>query len=124
MLAVPTASEIRKCHMHCPGRHTAVVIILVPAALTNNIFSRAKKSQYPYGYPGDVFGENSIPRHECHLCQTSFDWNAPDGTACSNCSHPKCADCPRLKPQKVDPEPDPEILKSLEARLGKLTVGG
>ncbi len=85
--------------------------------------SRPKKDKYPYGYPGDEFGANSIPRYRCHMCKTKYPAEAPDGAECTNCAHPKCADCPRLKPQRVEPEPDPEILKIIEIRLSKLKVG-
>ncbi|EPE10663.1 hypothetical protein F503_05758 [Ophiostoma piceae UAMH 11346] len=83
----------------------------------------AKKDKYPYGYPGDVFGARSVPRYKCHQCKAKYPVAAPEGTACTKCSHARCVDCPRLKPQRVDPEPDPEILKTIEARLAQLKVG-
>jgi hypothetical protein len=81
------------------------------------------KKKYPYGYPGDEFGVNSIPYHKCHECKTRFPPSSLDGAECSNCKHPKCTDCPRLKPQKVEPEPDPEVLRSIQARLAELKIG-
>ncbi|OAA62513.1 hypothetical protein SPI_04053 [Niveomyces insectorum RCEF 264] len=82
-----------------------------------------KKEKYPYGYPGDEFGARSIPRYKCHVCATKYPPEAPEGTACAQCTHQRCGDCPRLKPQRVEPEPDPEILRTIEARLSKLKVG-
>ncbi|TLS29817.1 hypothetical protein PpBr36_01267 [Pyricularia pennisetigena] len=76
-----------------------------------------KKDKYPYGYPGDVFGPNSTPYYECHCCQTRFPPSPQTGVECSKCSHKKCDDCPRLKPQKVEPEPDPAIVRSITAKL-------
>lgn len=83
---------------------------------------RPKKDKYPYGYPGDAFGPNSIPHYECHECKTKFPPNPPAETECAKCAHKKCDDCPRLKPQKVEPEPDPEILRSIEAKLAALNL--
>ena len=83
---------------------------------------RPKKDKYPYGYPGDQFGARSIPRYRCHQCKTKYPADAAEGTECTKCAHPRCADCPRLKPQRVEPEPDPEILKTIEARMSKLRM--
>ncbi|KAL1902002.1 hypothetical protein Sste5346_001708 [Sporothrix stenoceras] len=82
----------------------------------------AKKDKYPYGYPGDEFGTRSTPRYRCQQCKTRYPADSAEGTECTKCAHPRCADCPRLKPQRVEPEPDPEILKAIEARLSKLKV--
>ncbi|CAK7562709.1 MAG: hypothetical protein SEPTF4163_000561 [Sporothrix epigloea] len=82
-----------------------------------------KKDKYPYGYPGDEFGTRSIPRFRCHECKTKYPVEAAEGTSCIKCSHPRCTACPRLKPQRVEPDPDPEILKTIEARLSKLRMG-
>ncbi|OIW28504.1 hypothetical protein CONLIGDRAFT_681458 [Coniochaeta ligniaria NRRL 30616] len=82
----------------------------------------AKKDRYPYGYPGDEFGPKSIPHYECHECKTKFPPNPPDGTECAKCSHKKCESCPRLTPRKVEPEPDPEVWKRVQERLGALDI--
>ncbi|KAM0321699.1 hypothetical protein ACHAQA_009938 [Verticillium albo-atrum] len=81
-----------------------------------------KKDKYPFGYPGDEFGPNAIPHHECHECKKIFPGGVADGTACVKCQHPKCADCPRLKPRKVEPEPDPDVLRSVQAKLDALKI--
>lgn len=96
------------------------VIYMYMYGLTRN---RAKKNKYPFGYPGDEFGAKSIPRYRCQVCKTKFPAETADGTQCTNCMHPKCADCPRLLPQRVEPEPDPEILKLIEVRMAKMKVG-
>ncbi|PKS09037.1 hypothetical protein jhhlp_003650 [Lomentospora prolificans] len=83
----------------------------------------AKKKKYPFGYPGDEFGPNAVPHHECHECKSIFPGGAADGTACHSCQHPKCEKCERLKPRRVEPQPDPEVLKSVEEKLAKLKVG-
>ncbi|CAK7211717.1 hypothetical protein SBRCBS47491_001210 [Sporothrix bragantina] len=82
----------------------------------------AKKDKYPYGYPGDEFGARSIPRYKCHQCKTKYPAETAEGTECTKCAHPRCADCPRVKPHRVEPEPDPEILKTIEARMSKLKM--
>ncbi|KAI0478513.1 hypothetical protein GGR56DRAFT_325864 [Xylariaceae sp. FL0804] len=71
-----------------------------------------KPKKYPYGYPNDEPGPNFKGVFACHECKKKFPMNAEDGTDCPNCSHKKCSECPRVKPRKVDPEPDPEILES------------
>ncbi|KAI4869639.1 hypothetical protein F4820DRAFT_385590 [Hypoxylon rubiginosum] len=78
------------------------------------------KKKYPYGYPNDEPGTTFKGVHACHECKKKFPANAEDGTECRNCSHEKCADCPRVKPRKVDPEPDPDILESLRLRMEAL----
>ncbi|KAJ0323157.1 hypothetical protein COL5a_008377 [Colletotrichum fioriniae] len=81
-----------------------------------------KKDKYPFGYPGDEFGPNAVPHHECHKCKTIYPGGVEDGTACKKCQHEKCVDCSRLKPRKVEPEPDPEILKSIQAKIESLKL--
>ncbi|SPO06014.1 uncharacterized protein DNG_08703 [Cephalotrichum gorgonifer] len=83
----------------------------------------AKKSKYPYGYPGDEFGPNSTPYHGCHECKTVFPGGAADGVACVSCKHLKCEKCVRLKPKRIEPQPDPEVLKSVMEKLSALKVG-
>lgn len=85
--------------------------------------NRAKKKKYPYGYPGDEFGPNSIPYYECFKCKTVFPAGTTDGTPCEKCQEPKSDKSQRIKPRRVEPQPDPEVLKSVEAKLAALKVG-
>ncbi|KAI0152540.1 hypothetical protein F4776DRAFT_37651 [Hypoxylon sp. NC0597] len=78
------------------------------------------RKKYPYGYPNDEPGQIFKGVYACHECRRKFPPNADDGTECSKCSHKKCSDCPRVKPKKVDPEPDPEIMESLRLRMESL----
>ncbi|KAI1334046.1 hypothetical protein F5Y15DRAFT_318778 [Xylariaceae sp. FL0016] len=78
------------------------------------------KKKYPYGYPNDEPGENNKGVHSCHECKKKFPPNVDHGYECPRCSHPMCAQCPRVKPRKVDPEPDPDILESLRLRMAEL----
>ncbi|KAI0161139.1 hypothetical protein GGR52DRAFT_576543 [Hypoxylon sp. FL1284] len=78
------------------------------------------KKKYPYGYPNDEPGPNFKGVHACHECKKKFPANTEDGTECANCSHKKCADCPRVKPKKVEPEPDPDLLENLRLRMEAL----
>lgn len=99
----------------------------------------AKKKKYPDGYPGDAFSTNtSLPvKYACSKCSKVFpavphpDSDegkalAADTTAekqkCVRCGHERCDECSRAPPQKVEPVPDPEVLKSLEAKLSALRV--
>lgn len=82
----------------------------------------AKKKKYPYGYPGDAFGPNSVPHYDCHQCKTVFPTGAADGTACETCKHAKCDKCERIKPRRVEPQPDPEVLKSVLEKMAALNV--
>ncbi|KAF3767804.1 hypothetical protein M406DRAFT_328859 [Cryphonectria parasitica EP155] len=81
-----------------------------------------KKDKYPYGYPGDEFGVKSIPHHSCHVCRTKFEPGVENGTPCAACSHEKCDKCDRLMPQKVEPEPDAEVLRRVQAKLETLSL--
>lgn len=83
---------------------------------------RPKKDKYPYGYPGDEFGAKSIPYYKCHECYAKFPPGAKDGETCPRCSHGKCNNCERLRPQKVEPAPDPEVLRSVQEKLAALKV--
>lgn len=74
---------------------------------------RAKKDKYPYGYPGDAPGKR-VGYYTCSECKHIFSSPPSDDAACPSCSRPKCQ---RLTPRKVEPEPDPEVVKSLQARL-------
>lgn len=82
----------------------------------------AKKTKYPYGYPGDEFGPKSTAHYRCHECFTDYPPGAEDGAVCSKCSHAKCNTCERLKPQKVEPKPDPEVVRSVQEKLAALTL--
>jgi hypothetical protein len=81
-----------------------------------------KKDKYPLGYPGDEFGPNSVPHYECEKCKTLYPTHAEHGSECRKCAHPKSDASPRAQPRKVEPEPDPEILMKLQARLESLKV--
>ncbi|KAI0387743.1 hypothetical protein F5Y04DRAFT_240886 [Hypomontagnella monticulosa] len=80
------------------------------------------KDKYPYGYPNDEPGVTFKGVHACHECKKKFPANAEDGTECRNCAHQKCAECPRVKPRKVDPEPDPDMMEALRLRVQALKM--
>ncbi|KAH9223117.1 hypothetical protein DL95DRAFT_125850 [Leptodontidium sp. 2 PMI_412] len=98
----------------------------------------AKKKKYPDGYPGDAFSSNtSIPvKYSCHKCLKVFPAvphpdseegiarkaSGAEPLACVRCQHPMCSECPRAPPAKVEPAPDPEVLKSVQAKLAALSV--
>ena len=83
---------------------------------------RPKKDWYPFGYPGDAFSPSSIPRFECQRCESLFPEGAVDGTACAKCGIEKSEASPRALPRKVEPEPDPNVLMAIRARLDSLRV--
>ncbi|KAK0672723.1 hypothetical protein QBC41DRAFT_13911 [Cercophora samala] len=78
----------------------------------------AKKDKYPFGYPGDAPGIK-VGHYTCLDCQHNFSEEPSDDKACPKCS---CRKCERLTPRKVKPEPDPEVIKSLAARLEKIGI--
>ncbi|KAH7342262.1 hypothetical protein BKA65DRAFT_478159 [Rhexocercosporidium sp. MPI-PUGE-AT-0058] len=98
----------------------------------------AKKKKYPDGYPGDAFSSNtSIPvKYSCHKCLKVFPAvphpdseegmarkeSGAEPLACVRCQHPMCSECPRARPTRVEPAPDPEVLKSVQAKLAALSV--
>jgi hypothetical protein len=99
----------------------------------------AKKKKYPDGYPGDAFSTNtSIPiKYSCHECSKVFPPvphpESEEGKAlatnpnaekqkCIRCGHERCESCRRAPPRKVDPIVDPDVLKSVEAKLSSLRV--
>ncbi len=82
---------------------------------------RPKKDKYPYGYPGDVFGKKSVPHYKCPNCTTVFPSHATEGIECASCQH-KADSWERLKPKKVEPEPDPEVWKSVQSKIAELTI--
>lgn len=102
--------------------HSTPLRALIRESITDRA-SRPKKDKYPFGYPGDEFGPSAIPHHECVECKAIFPGGAPDGTPCAKCERPKDAACPRLKPRKVEPEPDPAILQSVQAKIESLKLG-
>ncbi|KAK7432653.1 hypothetical protein QQZ08_000862 [Neonectria magnoliae] len=81
-----------------------------------------KKDKYPFGYPGDEFGPSSIPHYQCKSCKIIFPTGAENGTKCKKCDLEKTDESPRVLPRKVEPEPDPELLKKLHARLENLKI--
>lgn len=84
---------------------------------------RDERHKYPYGYPNDEPGEKFKGVHACQDCGTKFPGDADIGTECANCSHKKCADCPRVRPKKVEPEIDPDVLENLRLRWEELKLG-
>ncbi|OAA81080.1 hypothetical protein LEL_00625 [Akanthomyces lecanii RCEF 1005] len=83
-----------------------------------------KHSKYPFGYPGDEFGPNSIPYYECVKCWTLYPPHTDNGTPCRRCGEEKSDDSPRAQPRAVDPECDPNFLLRLEAKLDELQARG
>jgi len=98
---------------------------------------RAKKKKYPDGYPGDAFSTNtSVPvKYSCSKCSKVFPAvphpDSEEGKAhaaseppqkCVRCGHERCPECPRAAPQKIEPAPDPDVLKSVQAKLAALNV--
>ncbi|KAL2172847.1 hypothetical protein VTG60DRAFT_25 [Thermothelomyces hinnuleus] len=77
-----------------------------------------KKDKYPYGYPGDAPSKR-IAHYQCADCKHIFSSPPTDEPACAKCSHTKCH---RLAPRKVEPEPDPEVLKSIQAKIEGLKL--
>ena len=122
MSAAPTVLGIRTfffLHTHSLLQEVFSFLIASPVL---TLPRRAKKDKYPYGYPGDAFGANSIPYYACHNCQTKFPPNPTEETECPGCQHKKCESCERLRPKKVAPEPDPEVWQSVQAKLAELDL--
>lgn len=85
----------------------------------------AKKDKYPDGYPGDnPSSDPSKPvKFNCHKCNKTFPPVQPDekeAADCERCKHQRCERCHRAPIRKVEPTPDPEVLRSLEAKLAGL----
>ncbi|KAK4165212.1 hypothetical protein QBC43DRAFT_288104 [Cladorrhinum sp. PSN259] len=78
----------------------------------------AKKDKYPYGYPGDSLGAR-VGHYNCGDCQHKFSTAPEDNPACPNCS---CRKSERLAPRRVEPEPDPAVWASLQAKLQNLHI--
>lgn len=81
----------------------------------------SKKEKYPYGYPGDAPGAK-IGHYKCHECDNIYSLPPSDDAACTKCKHRNCASCERVTPRKVEPEPDPEVWKSVQAKLEELKL--
>ncbi|UKZ73583.1 hypothetical protein TrVFT333_001230 [Trichoderma virens FT-333] len=81
-----------------------------------------KKDKYPFGYPGDEFGPNSVPHYECEKCKAVYPTDAANGTECRKCKNPKSKASPRARPRKVEPIPDPEVIKQIQIKLDNLKV--
>ncbi|KAL3427338.1 hypothetical protein PVAG01_00847 [Phlyctema vagabunda] len=85
----------------------------------------AKKSHYPDGYPGDEPSPNSTrpKKYVCDDCKTRFevpfDADTEQPLQCTSCNHTNTS---RVKPRKITPPPDPELLKSVEAKLAAFKV--
>ncbi|EGX92767.1 hypothetical protein CCM_04140 [Cordyceps militaris CM01] len=83
-----------------------------------------KRSKYPFGYPGDVFGPNSIPYYECIKCWALYPPHTENGTPCRRCGEKKSDSSSRAQPRAVDPDYDPNFLLKLEAKLDALQAQG
>lgn len=77
-----------------------------------------KPQKFPYGYPNDAPGEKNA-YYTCHECENVFPL---DESRCTKCTHEKCADCARTLPRKVEPQPDPEVLRRVEEKLAKFAL--
>ncbi|KAK3323620.1 hypothetical protein B0T19DRAFT_210176 [Cercophora scortea] len=77
-----------------------------------------KKDKYPYGYPGDALGVKS-GHYQCLECKTVFPSTPSEDTECPKCSHKKVE---RLTPRRVEAEPDPDVWKSVQAKLEGLKI--
>jgi hypothetical protein len=62
-----------------------------------------------------------LVRWYCHNCDQLF---MRGSKTCSSCEHSRCDDCRRVPAKKVKSPPvlDPEIMKSVEARLAALSL--
>jgi len=83
-----------------------------------------KKDKYPFGYPGDEFGPNSIPHYECEKCDTLYPVGSENGTPCAKCGQEKSDASPRAQPRKIEPDVpiDLEILMQVEAKIRALRL--
>lgn len=74
--------------------------------------NRSKKDKYPYGYPGDQPSKRQA-HFECKACNNIFP-SEPNVTTCPKCFN---RNTERLAPKRVEPQPDPEAWKSIQAKL-------
>ncbi|OAG09669.1 uncharacterized protein CC84DRAFT_449061 [Paraphaeosphaeria sporulosa] len=100
----------------------------------------AKLNKWPNGYPGDVEYDSDTEmerelerskriwrkprtrvRWECDHCNTTFLDGSPQ---CPGCGHEKCEKCLRKPIKRVKPQRsfDPQVVKSVEAKLQKLQM--
>jgi DNA-directed RNA polymerase subunit RPC12/RpoP len=94
------------------------------------IIRSAKKSKYPDGYPGDAPSKDTSKpvKYSCHKCSKVFPPvpNPASGKEmkqdCVRCGHERCSSCLTAPRVKVEPDPDPEIVKKVEAKLAALSV--
>ena len=88
------------------------------------IILRPKKDKYPFGYPGDEFGPNSIPHYECEKCDTLYPVESENGTPCVKCGQEKSEASRRAQPRKVEPEMpiDLEVLRQVEEKIRAMKI--
>lgn len=126
MLAAKTAPGLRKLLLWLQA---------VSSYLTSSNILRAKRDKYPYGYPGDEPSATGAIRYTCHLCRKHFppipNPSSPEGQElgddlprldCIRCGHTRCDSCPRARPGEVEPGPDAEIVRTVEAKLTALQL--
>jgi hypothetical protein len=120
----------------------------IPISLACNVYvevcandlPRPKKKRFPDGYPGDPYSTSFLPlKYFCHRCSEVFSAiphpSSPEGIAlaasdpaplapeCAQCGHRKCHECPRAPIVQIEPAPDPEIMRRVEAELAALNIG-
>ena len=87
--------------------------------------ARAQKNKYPHGYPNDEPGSLE-PTFRCQECKKKFPKGTADGTECANpeCSHQKCAECPRVRARKVRDvrETDPDVMAQVAQNLRNMNL--
>ena len=134
-LFIGKAIECEGCkHQRCPNcpRDPYVTLTLLIDGSTDLLtrIHRPKTKKYPDGYPGDV--EETFPlsqralrpirtryRWTCHGCSTTFKEHEKK---CRECEHERCEQCPRHPPKKSKPAPNPDVIKSLEEKMGRMMV--
>ncbi|KAI9842495.1 MAG: hypothetical protein M1837_007089 [Sclerophora amabilis] len=91
----------------------------------------SKLYKYPTGYPGDAEAPQTLstgkqrtyrkPRMTvkwyCHSCDAVFISHTK---TCEQCNHERCEECRRVPPKKIKPPPDPEVMRSVEAKLANV----
>lgn len=89
----------------------------------------AKKKKFPDGYPGDAPSKDTSIwiKYSCHKCRKVFPPVPPSSgdevkQNCVRCGHERCNNCTRAPIVKVEYEPDPEIVKRVEAKLAALNI--